>query len=129
MNFRYDKYYKKWVIKISKDYEEKTSYNYWEEHVKYVVDFDLSIIGTEYVDFIDAVIKRYYSVSDIVENYDDLKKKFTNYINTYDAINSYVKLDIKGSISMSVLKLIAVHLYLLLNKQNINIFIQNNHNI
>jgi len=30
-------------IKISKEYEEKNSYNYWEEHVKYVVDFSLKL--------------------------------------------------------------------------------------
>lgn len=28
-------------IKLSNEYEEKTYYNYWEEHVKYVVDFAL----------------------------------------------------------------------------------------
>lgn len=30
-------------IQISKNYEERTSYNYWEEHVKYVVDFALEL--------------------------------------------------------------------------------------
>lgn len=30
-------------IRISKEYEEKTNYNYWEEHVKYVVDFSLKL--------------------------------------------------------------------------------------
>lgn len=30
-------------IQISKKYEDKTSYNYWEEHVKYVVDFALEL--------------------------------------------------------------------------------------
>ena len=30
-------------ISISKKYEEKTSYNYWEEHVKYVVMFSLEL--------------------------------------------------------------------------------------
>ena len=30
-------------IKINKEYENKTGYNYWEEHVKYVVDFSLKL--------------------------------------------------------------------------------------
>lgn len=95
----------------------------------YLIDFDLSIVGTEYVDFIDAVIKRYTCTCDIVQNYNDLRENFCKYIDSYNKINTYVKLDIDGCLSMLVLKLVAVHLYLLLNKQNLNIFFQNNHDI
>lgn len=101
----------------------------FNENGIYLIDFDLSIIGTEYVDFIDAIIKRYNSIHDIVQNYEDFKKDFIKYINIYNKINNYVKLEIEGSISMLVLKLTAVHLYLLLNKQNIDRFLENNHNI
>ena len=30
-------------IQISKNYEKKTGYNYWKEHVKYVVEFALEL--------------------------------------------------------------------------------------
>ena len=30
-------------IKISKEYENKTGYNYWEEHVKHVVEYSLKL--------------------------------------------------------------------------------------
>lgn len=30
-------------INASNEYEEKTGYNYWEEHVKYVVEYSLEL--------------------------------------------------------------------------------------
>jgi len=95
----------------------------------YLIDFDLSIVGTEYVDFVDSVIRRYDFIDDIVKNYSNLKDDFCKYIDSYNIINNYIKLDISGCLSMLVLKLVAVHLYLLLNKHNIHKFVQNNHSI
>lgn len=95
----------------------------------YLIDFDLSVISTEYVDFVDSIIRRYDYVDAIVKDYENLKNDFYMYIDSYNIINNYVKLDINGCLSMVILKLVAVHLYLLLNKQNIHRFVQNNHSI
>lgn len=95
----------------------------------YLIDFDLSIVGSEYVDFIDAIIRRNKTIEEIYGNYSRFKMKCKKYIDRYNSINNYQQLDMNGCLAMLILKLVSVHLYLLLNEVNLNSYKNNNHYI
>lgn len=88
----------------------------------YLIDFDLSIKGSEYVDFIDIIIKRYNTLEYICNQFDSIKKDIFNNIKVYNNYNLNINLEYKGVIKMLVLKLMAVNLYLMLNSNNIDKF-------
>lgn len=91
----------------------------------YFIDFDLSIIGTEYVDFVDALIKRHQTLEQISNNFEQVKNEIINKIKLYNEYNTLVKLEYSGAIKMLLLKLMSVNLYLMYNVKNFSIFKEN----
>ncbi len=84
----------------------------------YIIDFDLAIKSSIYVDFVDCILKRYDNIYDIFNK----KINILNYINTYvDIYNKYSQrynLTIDGVLAVIILKIISFNGYVLLNEDN-----------
>lgn len=88
----------------------------------FFIDFDLAIKSCEYVDFIDAIIKRHSTLKEIYNDFENIKKETIESISLYNKYNDNIKLKYIGVMKMLVLKLMAVNLYLRFNNDNINEF-------
>lgn len=91
----------------------------------YLIDFDLCIKSTEYVDFVDACMKRYESIEEINTNF----QKFINNINknilVYNQYGKNFKLEKNGVYEMCIIKLFAFYFFVMLRIENKNIFNKN----
>lgn len=89
----------------------------------YLIDFDLAIKSSEYVDFVDAIIKRYSTLLELIQGIHDLNLDY--YIELYNKHNKHMKLDIKGVYCMIILKIISFNFYVMLNRKNKKQFNEN----
>lgn len=91
----------------------------------YLIDFDLCIKSIEYVDFVDACMKRYESIEEINTNF----SKFINNINknilVYNQYNKKFKLEKNGVYAMCIIKLFAFYFFVMLRIENKSIFNKN----
>jgi len=92
-----------------------------------LIDFDLAIKSSEYVDFVDAIIKRYSTLSGLIQGIQDLNLDY--YIELYNKHNKHMKLDIKGVYAMIILKIISFNFYVMLNRKNKKQFNENINNL
>lgn len=77
-----------------------------------IIDFDFSVIGSVYVDFIDTIIKRTYSISTISEQL--IKEhNLEKYIDIYNKKSNIFHLDYKGCLLMIGLKVLAYNFFVL----------------
>lgn len=77
-----------------------------------IIDFDFSIKGSIYVDFIDMIIKRTYDISTISEQL--LKKhNLERYIDIYNKKSNNFHLEYKGCLLMIGLKVLAYNFFVL----------------
>lgn len=77
-----------------------------------IIDFDFSTKGSIYVDFVDLIIKRTYSISDIVE-YLLETNNLEKYIDIYNSNSIKFHLEYKGCLLMIGLKVLAYNYYVL----------------
>lgn len=92
-----------------------------------MIDFNLAIKSSEYVDFVDAIIKRYSTLSELILGIFELNVNY--YIELYNKHNKYIKLEIKGVYCMIILKIISFNFYVMLNRKNKKQFNQNINNL
>lgn len=125
------KYYKNIYKKFIKEYNLKsciihndiTSNNViFNKNEAYLIDFDLSTYGTEYVDFTDAIIRRSDSLKFICENFNFLRENIIKNIKLYNSYNKFIELEYSGVIKMLIIKIVSVNIYLMMEDQNIEIF-------
>ena len=91
----------------------------------YFIDFDLAIKSSEYVDFVDAIMKNYKSINSLNNSFNKFIINVKEYIKVYNSINSKVNLDLKGVCLMSILKLCSFYFYVMLRDENILNFNKN----
>ena len=91
----------------------------------YLIDFDLCIKSSEYVDFVDACMKRYDSIDYIEKNFKDFIANINKNIVIYNKYNSSLILKCEGVYLMCIIKLFAFYFYVMLRKENFNIFNEN----
>lgn len=76
------------------------------------IDFDLAILSSVYVDIIDLILTRDYNIEDYKLIFSDKKNEIIKAINCYNEISRFKKIDYKGFILMSALKLLSYYFYL-----------------
>ncbi len=82
----------------------------------YLIDFDLSIKSSVYVDFVDCILKRYHNLEEILYD-NELFQNIDKYINEYNNYsNNILKKD--AVLCAIILKIISFNFYVLFNKQN-----------
>ena len=91
----------------------------------FLIDFDLCIKSSEYVDFVDAILKKYTSLEYIIQNFNKMIKEIKKLILVYNQYNEVTKLDLQGVELMIILKLISFYFYVMLNKNNREMFNNN----
>ena len=91
----------------------------------YFIDFDLAIKSSEYVDFVDAIMKNYKSINLLNNSFNKFIINVKEYIKVYNSINSKVNLDLKGVCLMSILKLCSFYFYVMLREENVFNFNKN----
>ena len=91
----------------------------------YLIDFDLCIKSSEYVDFVDACMKRYDSIDYIEKKFNDFITNINKNILIYNKYNSNLILQHEGVYLMCIIKLFAFYFYVMLRKENFNIFNEN----
>ncbi len=84
----------------------------------YLIDFDLAIKSSVYVDFIDCVVKRYYTINELSKEFDKNQLNLEYYIYLYNKYNDNIKLDLLGSLCVLILKILSFNFYVLLNEKN-----------
>ena len=117
------KKYNKQQLIIHNDITSNNVINYNNE--LYLIDFDLAIRSSPYVDFIDCAIKRYKTIYQLSNRLSNIKSEIKKYIEVYNKNNDIIKLDYKGALYMLILKLISYNLYVSLNNENVNNFNDN----
>jgi len=95
----------------------------------YLIDFDLAIKSSEYVDFVDAIIKRYSTLLELILGVHDLNLKLDSYIKLYNNHNKHIMLNIRGVYCMIILKIVSFNFYVMLNKKNKKLFNENISNL
>ena len=108
---------------IHNDISENNILHYYFKN--YLIDFDCCIKSSEYVDFIDLVIRRYNSLDYINSNFNRIIKKIKKYIKIYNKYNKKKKLELMYVLEMFILKIMSYNLYVLFNEEMKNIFINN----
>lgn len=85
----------------------------------YLIDFDLSVKSSVYVDFIDCVIKRYKKVAELLNKFDKNKLNLDYYITLYNQYNKKINIDVIGCYCMIILKILSYNFYISLDEKNI----------
>jgi hypothetical protein len=88
-----------------------------------IIDFDFGITTIPYVDFIDAILTRKYSINDINNNYDRFVIIINRLVSLYNSINNTLTLE--DALRMVAVKIISFFLYVHYNEKNIKIFNEN----
>ena len=88
----------------------------------YLIDFDLAIKSSVYVDFIDCIVKRYKTLEELYDNLNIIKKDIIKHIDIYNTYNSYNQIDYIGSLCMLVLKILSFNFYVVLSSEDKQIF-------
>ncbi len=91
----------------------------------YLIDFDLGIKSTEYVDFVDACLKRYDDIAEIDHHFAKFMNNINQNILIYNKYNPTFTLDEKGVYEMIIIKLFAFYFFVMLRKENATIFNKN----
>ncbi len=77
-----------------------------------IIDFDFSVKGSIYVDFVDTIIKRTYGISEISEQL--IKKhNLKKYVDIYNNKSNNFHLEYKGCLLMIGLKVLAYNFFVL----------------
>ena len=84
----------------------------------YLIDFDLAVKSSIYVDFIDCVIKRYKTIPEIDASLNIINKNIIRYTKIYNKYNYAAKINHVGVLCIFILKIISFNFYVLLNKKN-----------
>ena len=122
------KYYSIYKIFTEKYYKEDciihndiTSNNIINNEKIYIIDFDLAITSSVYVDFVDAILKRSQTLDQILILINN-KKQIEQYIFEYNNVSKYNQLEYNGVILMICLKICAYNYYVVLQKNQIKTF-------
>ena len=89
-----------------------------------IIDFDFSVKGSVYVDFVDLIVKRTYDINIISEQL--IKRNYLKkYIDIYNKKSNYYQLEYKGCLLMIGLKVLAYNFFVLSNSNLKDVFEKN----
>ena len=113
----YNLFYNEFILHYYKEdciIHNDISFNnmYFHNNDVCIIDFDFSVKGSIYVDFVDAIVKRTYSINTISEQL--IKKhNLEKYIEIYNKKSNNFYLDYKGCLLMIGLKVLAYNFFVL----------------
>lgn len=94
----------------------------------YLIDFDLCINSYEVVDVTDIIVSKYYGLENIINNYEEIKKVVKNAVIVYNRCNNIGMCE-EDILYQLLLKIISYNCYVVLNKNNKDVFENNFNNV
>lgn len=113
----YDLFYQEFIFHYYKEdciIHNDISFNnmYFHNNDVCIIDFDFSVKGSIYVDFVDTIVKRTYGISSIFEQL--IKKhNLEKYVDIYNKKSNNFHIEYKGCLLMIGLKVLAYNFFVL----------------